>query len=263
MNARGLLFATGPLRTKLSCLVLCCLVSSCITSVMSTRKAVAYVRVSTEKQAAEGVSLEAQRARVAAWAVAAGLDLAAVHVDAGLSGSRADNRPALALALAEVAKCRGVLVVYSLSRLARSTRDTLAIAERLERAGADLVSLSESIDTSSAAGRMVFRMLAVLAEFERDLISERTTSAMACKSAKGERVSGIIPFGFRLGADGVRLEEEPTEQGIIARLVELRRSGLSFRAIASELESLGMRPRSGGAWSPSVIRSIVGRAGAA
>ena len=81
-------------------------------------------------------------------------------VDRGLSGGRCDNRPALKEALKAV--CRGdSLVVYSLSRLARSTRDTLMIAETLERKGADLVSLSERIDTTSSTGKMVFRMLAV------------------------------------------------------------------------------------------------------
>src|SRR4051812_9422716 len=116
--------------------------------------AVGYCRVSTEDQAVEGVSLEAQAARIRAWCAANGVELAGSYTDAGLSGKRADNRVALQMALEVVCQARGVLVVYSLSRLARSTRDTLAIADRLERAGADLVSLSEKIDTTSAAGKM-------------------------------------------------------------------------------------------------------------
>ena len=91
-----------------------------------------------------------------------------------ISGKRADNRLALQEALKAVSAGKGVLIVYSLSRLARSTRDTL-----LDKSGADLVSLSEKIDTTSAAGKMVFRLLAVLNEFERDLISESATAAMA------------------------------------------------------------------------------------
>jgi DNA invertase Pin-like site-specific DNA recombinase len=88
------------------------------------------------------------------------------------------------------------LVFYSLSRLARSTKDAIAISERLSRAGADLVSLSEKIDTTSAAGKMIFRLLAVLAEFERDLISERTKAALSVKREKRERISA----GFRLAS---------------------------------------------------------------
>ena len=230
---------------------------------MPTRQAFAYVRVSTDRQAQEGVSLEAQRERSAAWCAAHGLELAGVHVDAGLSGKRADNRPELARALAAVTRSGGVLVVYSLSRLARSTRDTLAIADQLERAGADLVSLSENIDTTSAAGRMVFRMLAVLAEFERDLVAERTRCAMASKRARRERTSGRIPFGWKLGDDGVHLVEQAKEQTILARILELRAGGLSYRAIGAELTRHGMRPRSGAAWSPKVLRDICKREGAA
>jgi site-specific DNA recombinase len=136
--------------------------------------AVAYFRVSTDEQAQEGVSLDAQRAKVQAWCLAndATLDPADVFVEGegidrksgrGKSGGRADNRPALQAALDRVCGCGGVLVFYSLSRLARSTRDTLAIAERIDRAHANMVSLSERIDTTSASGKMVFRMLAVLA----------------------------------------------------------------------------------------------------
>ena len=143
----------------------------------SMGKAIGYVRVSTEGQAVDGVTLEAQESKIRAWCMVNDYDLLGVHVDAGLSGSRADNRPALRDALNACEKgC--ALVVYSLSRLARSTRDTLDIADRLAASGADLVSLSERIDTTTAAGKMVFRMLAVLAEFERDIISERTKTAM-------------------------------------------------------------------------------------
>src|SRR5438445_303625 len=136
--------------------------------------AIAYCRVSTELQAHEGVSLEVQQTRIRGWCEVNGYTLAGVHIDAGLSGSRADNRPALQAALGEACRTKAALVVYSLSRLARSTKDAIAISERLAKSGADLVSLSERIDTTSASGKMIFRMLAVLAEFERDQISERT-----------------------------------------------------------------------------------------
>src|SRR5574340_1279800 len=142
---------------------------------------IGYVRVSTAEQAEGGVSLDAQQARIIAWAAANGAELLAMHVDAGISGAKAHNRPALQAAVADACKHGAALVVYSLSRLARSTKDAIVISERLSKAGADLVSLSEKIDTTSAAGKMVFRMLAVLAEFERDIISERTATAMQYK----------------------------------------------------------------------------------
>ena len=102
--------------------------------------------------------------------------------------------------LSQVCRERGALVVYSLSRLARSTKDAILMAERLEKAGADLVSLSEAIDTTSAAGRLFFRLMAAMAEFERDVIAERTRTALAYKRSRGERVSRYAPFGYLLKA---------------------------------------------------------------
>src|SRR5690348_16798834 len=108
--------------------------------------AVGYARVSTDMQASDGVSLDAQKAKIRAWCEANGYTLAGLHVDAGLSGCRSDNRPGLQEALAAACKRKAALVVYSLSRLARSTKDAIAISERLAKNGADLVSLSERID---------------------------------------------------------------------------------------------------------------------
>jgi site-specific DNA recombinase len=220
--------------------------------------AIAYVRVSTEGQAVEGVSLDAQRSKIAAWCEVNGMGLEAVYTDAGISGKRADNRPELQRALDHACKCKGALVVYSLSRLARSTKDTIVIGERLDKAGADLVSLSERIDTTSAAGRMIFRMLAVLSEFERDCIAERTTLALQHKRAKGERV-GSIPFGTHLAADGIALEADAGEGRVVGMVRDLHARGLSLSAIARHLNAQGIRTRCGGVWYPMQVSNIVKR----
>jgi DNA invertase Pin-like site-specific DNA recombinase len=207
-----------------------------------------YLRVSTAGQATEGVSLEAQEARARKWAEANGYEVAGLHCDAGISGKRAENRPGLQAALTEVCRTRGALVVYSLSRLARSTKDAISIAERLEKAGADLVSLSEKIDTTSAAGKMIFRMLAVLAEFERDLISERTKGAMAHMAAQGRRV-GEVPYGFRLAEDGLHLIDYPAEQEALRAIRNFRAHGLTWNQIAEEMNRRGLRTKKGRPWS--------------
>ncbi|HUU97895.1 MAG TPA: recombinase family protein [Phycisphaerae bacterium] len=226
-------------------------------------KAIGYVRVSTADQAINGVSVDAQTARIRAWCDANGYELAGVHTDAGLSGKRAGNRAGLQDALATVCKLRGVLVVYSLSRLARSTRDAIDIADRLHRAGADLVSLTESIDTTTAAGKMVFRMLAVLAEFERDLVSERTTAALAHKRGKGERV-GTIPFGWSLADDGVTLEPVESEQAAVCEITAMRAERRSYRWIAEELTRRGVPTKIGGAvWTHQTVASILRRVASA
>jgi site-specific DNA recombinase len=137
-------------------------------------KVVGYTRVSTDEQARSGQSLDAQEASIREWADRAHIHILRIFEDAGISGTKLRQRPALQDALRLSCEQKAVLVVYSLSRLSRSTKDTLQIAEKLDRAGADLVSLSEKIDTTSASGKMLFRLMTVLNEFERDQIPERT-----------------------------------------------------------------------------------------
>lgn len=213
--------------------------------------------LSTLGQAVEGISLDAQKARLQAWTASGGSTLVSVHSDT-LSGGKAANRPGLQQALTEVCQRKGVLVVFSLSRLARSTKDALAIAERLDKAGADLVSLSERIDTTNAAGKMVFRMLAVLAEFERDLISERTTSAMAHLRRTGRRISGRVPFGSDL--NGSTLVPNIKEQATLKVINALRARGLSLREIVRELRVRQIPTKCGSPnWSPKVVASVIRR----
>ncbi len=220
-------------------------------------KAVAYLRVSTEQQATEGVSLAAQRKRIEAYCEASGLALGCVFSDEGISGSRASNRPGLDAALKATCASKGVLVVYSLSRLARSTRDTLEIAARLEKCGADLCSLSEKIDTTSASGKMVFRLLAVLAEFERDQTAERTRFALRFKRERGQRWCNDPPYGYRWR--GNALQEHPAEQRVIRRAAKLRRDGLTIRDVAACLRALGIRNRRGRPFPYQRIATILQR----
>ncbi len=223
-------------------------------------KAFAYTRCSTAGQANEGVTLEAQKDRAAAWCTASGHELAEVFTDAGISGKKASNRPALQAALdavCQTAKREGgaALVVYSLSRLARSTKDALAIAERLRKAGADLISLSERIDTGGAAGKLFYTVFAAFAEFERDVIAERTKTALAFKKANGERV-GQVPFGFDLAADGVRLIPNAAEQATLADLRTMRAARWTWERISAELNARGLFNKSGSRWTLHNARKV-------
>ncbi len=228
---------------------------------MSVVQAIGYIRVSTAGQATAGVGLETQRERIRKWCEANEYRLTAVYTDAGVSGKRADNRPDLQRALAAVCgRPPGTLVVYSLSRLARSTKDCIAIAERMDKAGADLVSLSERIDTTTAAGKMIFRLLAVFAEFERDLVSERTTAALALKKANGQRTGGV-PYGFDLADDASTLIENPREQAVIRGIRSMRARGMKLKQIAGTLTERNVPTKTGKSnrWTHQAVARILAR----
>ncbi len=220
-------------------------------------RAVGYIRVSTQHQVSDGVSLDAQKTKIHAWADVNNADVLAIYADEGVSGAKSD-RAGLLDAIEIAQKHGAALVVYSLSRLSRTTRDTLAIAERLDMAGADLVSISEKIDTTTAAGKMIFRMLAAMAEFERDQIAERIKSSMDYKKSQNCRV-GSIPYGYALAPDRNHLEKEASEQAVITEVRRLHGEGLSLRKISKELEKQGLLSRKGKPFYPSQVKRILSR----
>lgn len=222
-------------------------------------KVIGYTRVSTDKQANEGVSLDAQKVAITKWAELNAPELDVVFFsDEGVSGAVSD-RAGLTEAMNAISK-GDILVVYSLSRLARSTKQTIEISDLLQKRGADLVSLTEKIDTTTAAGKMVFRMLAVLNEFERDQISERTSAALQYKKSQGERV-GHVPYGFTTKDGSKKLVKETTEQMVLMRVLDMRRSGMSFRLIATELYKQGIKNRTNKPFSHVTIKGLCDREG--
>ena len=221
-------------------------------------KAFGYCRVSTTDQQDEGVSLNNQQERIKAWASANGHDLSGMYVEAR-SGGRADNRPELKRAMAAACREGGILVVYSLSRFSRSVRDTLALADQLERAGANLASLSESLDTSTPVGRMFFQLMSVLSEFERNQLRQRTTSAMSHLRQHNKRISYKIPLGYDLAKDGSTLQPNQREQSVISRIVEQRQTGMTLSAIAHGLADDKVATKQGGQWKPNTVLAIIRR----
>jgi len=207
------------------------------------RRTVAYVRVSTQDQANEGVSLASQQARIGAYCTAMGWDVSEVVCGAAESASNL-QRPGMAKILATV-RDRSVerVVVAKLDRLTRSVRDLVTLVE-LTRSVRDLVTLvdlfakhdaalvsvGETLDTSCAAGRMVVNMLGVVAQWEREAIAERTSSALAHKR-QHRTTYGPTPFGYVRVGDA--LLPEPREQAVLKDAVRMDRDGASFRALAS------------------------------
>jgi DNA invertase Pin-like site-specific DNA recombinase len=224
-------------------------------------KTIGYVRVSTDRQAEQGVSLEAQEAKIRAMATVQGADLVDVIVDGGES-AKSLNRPGLQrlLGLVNSGKIEAVIVA-KLDRLTRSVKDLCGLLELFEKRKVALISVAESLDTGSAAGRLVITIMGAVSQWEREAIGERTRDALNHKRGNGERV-GNIEFGYRLAADGVHLEAEPVEQAALAAIRKLRSGGHSLRAVAQTLNQRGYRTRRSTPWRlESVVRVIKQEAG--
>lgn len=234
---------------------------------MTKRKAapksvVGYVRVSTEEQSREGVSLEAQESRIRSYCDMRGLALVDVVVDAGVSGGKALSTRGGGVRVLEALRTGSAsgVVAVKLDRLFRSASDCLATVESWDKSGVGLHLVDmggASIDTTTSTGKLFLTMLSGFAEFERSIIAERTSAALQHKKANGERTGGAIGYGFRLSNDGVHVEPEPAEQATIERARTLSRGGLSLRAIAAKLEAEGMFARNGFMFQAQQIKNIL------
>jgi DNA invertase Pin-like site-specific DNA recombinase len=217
---------------------------------------VGYIRVSTDRQAERGVSLEAQEAKIRAMATVQGAYLQEIIVDGGES-AKTMNRPGLQKLLALVAAGKvQTVVVAKLDRLTRSVKDLCSLLELFEKRRVALVSVAESLDTGSAAGRLVITIMGAVSQWEREAIAERTRDALRQKKSTGLRV-GNIPFGSRLSPDGRHLEPEPIEEAALRALRELRREGHSLRSTAAALNRQGHRTRRGTSWRQEHIRRVL------
>jgi len=220
----------------------------------SSRIAVGYVRVSTEKQADFGVSLEAQTEKIRAMAVVQGVELLDVLVDAGES-AKSLQRPALQQLLELVdSRAVGTVIIAKLDRLTRSVADLAELLKRFERRNVALVSVADALDTQTAAGRLVLNIMVSVSQWEREAIGERTRDAMRHKKANGERV-GTVPFGYRAGDRGLLPDDQ--ELAITRHVEQLRRRGLSVRAIAGALNSEGHKTRRGTEWRHQYVARLV------
>lgn len=219
-------------------------------------KAIGYVRVSTDKQAERGISLEAQSEKIKAMALVQSAELLDTIVESGESAKNL-NRPGMAklLALVEKGKVQAVIVA-KLDRLTRSVKDLCELLERFERRGVALISVAESLDTGSAAGRLVLNIMAAVSQWEREAIGERTRDALGHKRANGERV-GNIRFGYRLCADRRHVEPDPGEQAVLAEIRDLRQDGHTLRGIAAALNRRALRTRRGSAWRLEHVARIL------
>ena len=198
------------------------------------QRAIGYIRVSSEDQAHNGVSLDAQRAQIEGFCRGKRWELIGVESDEGLSGKGLE-RPGLGRARKALEEGSAtVLVVTKLDRLSRSVRDIFALIEdEFQGNGASLVSIEESLDATAAMGKFVLTILAGMAQMERELVGERTKGALRHLQSQGHHV-GRVPFGWRMGEDG-KLVKHEAEQKLLRKARRLRKRGRTLTAISEEL----------------------------
>lgn len=211
-------------------------------SLAQEQRALIYVRVSTARQALEGIGLDAQESKCRTHAERMGWPVDAVFREEGISGKDGvKDRPALA-ALLEKAKQtpHAVIVVYSVSRLARRQRLLLELLDDLA-----VSSATESFDTSTPMGRAMLGMLAVFAQLEADMVSERTKDALAELKAQGKRL-GAVPMA-ELAPETMHVVKDMYATG-----------EWTHRTLAAELNRQGVQTASGrGKWWPKTVAAAL------
>lgn len=221
--------------------------------------AIGYVRVSTEDQAKEGVSLDNQKSKIKAYCQLKDLNLKEIVEDVGISAKNL-KRPGVQKVLKHARKKQvDAIVVYKLDRIFRSTVDALETTRLLEKWGVSFHSIEETLDTKSAMGRFFFTLTAALAEMERRLIGERTKAALSHKRSRNEKTGGDVPYGYDLTPAGILIKNE-TERKVIRFIRRLNKDGYSLRKICRELEREGHKTKRGNPiWHPQTVAAILKR----
>jgi site-specific DNA recombinase len=230
-------------------------------------RVIGYVRVSTEEQGRDGVSLANQEEHIRKYCDLYKLDLVRIASDPGISAKTLD-RPGLKSALDDLRRCKpgrkhdpssiDGLVIYKLDRLTRSIGDWDYLIRELfnEHTGKGLFSYSDQIDTRTANGRMFLNLIMTIAQWEREIIAERTSDALQGKIRRGERC-GKVRFGYDLSSDGRTLIPNEHEQKAIDHMRTWKAAGKTYRDLVEMLKEYGIDTKDGGIWRPATIRQIL------
>ncbi|MCT7986394.1 recombinase family protein [Laspinema sp. A4] len=220
-----------------------------------------YIRVSTEEQAKEGVSIPAQVEKLTAYCQQQGLTVVQTLIDEGVSaGKFLSTRPG-GSQLVELVRSKTVrnIVAVKLDRLFRNAADALTSLDQWDKLGASLHLLDfngMSLDSSSPMGRMMLTMVAGFAELERNLCKQRTRDALQHKKANKQAYSRPV-YGYQVDETG-KMTPDANEQEAISLIHQMRGDGASLRTIAAKLTELGYKTKRGGKqWYAATIKGIL------
>ena len=216
-----------------------------------------YIRVSTQLQADEGFSLEAQRERLQAYCTAQGWNVCPGHIylDAGVSGNTLDREQLQTMLDAAKAGQVQRIVGMKLDRVARNVREFLQPVDQLKEWQCDLVLVKESFDTSTPHGRFALTMFAAMAELEASTITERVMSGKTQKASKGGFNGARIPYGYSYA--GGEFTINPDQAAIIRDIFNGFLTGETMAALADNLNTNEVKTAKGGQWYTSTIRYIL------
>lgn len=190
-----------------------------------------YVRVSTEEQAKEGISLDAQIDRCRAFCKARGWKVFKIYTDAGYSAGTMD-RPALKNLIDDISESKfSILLVYKIDRFSRNLKDLISILEDLKSKGVNFTSVTEQIDTTSAMGEAFFQIIGVFAQLERGMVKERVELAFDKKISSGE-ILNRAPMGYFYRNSKLMVNEEEAQK--VRQIFEMWASGVHYKEIASK-----------------------------
>lgn len=215
-----------------------------------------YIRVSTQKQAEEGFSLDAQRQRLTAMCTANGWRLCddQVYTDAGESGKSADRQAYQAMLTAIEAGAINRVVVAKLDRLSRNTRDFLEFLDFCDRHDCAIVSIAEGFDTGTPTGRAVVTVLMAFAELERTQIKDRVMTGKREKARRGGYNGAFVPLGYCYnGAWSI----DEAAAAAVRTCFDRYNAGDTLTAIAQELNASAAPTARGGKWHPATVRYIL------
>lgn len=217
-------------------------------------KLIGYVRVSTKNQE-DNTSLADQEKRIKAYCEAFGHELINLYVEVG-SGKNTKSREQFNLALEDVKTNADGIIAIKLDRIARNTRDVLALVEDvLQPANKALVLLDLQVDTSTPTGKMILTVMAAVATLERDTIKERMQNGRKAKNEEGGFAYGSPKFGER-SVDGELIADD-REQETINIIRKHHKSGKSRQSIADYLNKNNIPSKRGGQWSGTTVGRVI------
>jgi site-specific DNA recombinase len=223
------------------------------------RRALGYVRVSTDEQATTGHGMAAQEKAIAAFAVSQGYELVGIVADPGISGTtRPESRPGFTRVLALAGEgAFSVLLVWKFDRLARHLTFAVTTANALrEQHNVVLRSVTEPIDTATAMGEMIFAVLSGMAQQEHRAISERTMAGKREKASIGGFTGGPAPYGYATDHQG-GLVLVPEEAEVVRRIFAEHQAGWSLHRIADRLKADQVPTRRGGQWWAATVKYVL------